>query len=75
MTLKLQITETFLEEIEDIVWELDCNYIDAIIEWCARQNAEVESIGELIKKNPVLKAKILMDAEDLNFMPKQPRLF
>lgn len=70
MTLKIKLTEEFFQEIEDIVWELDVNYIDAIIEWCSRNNSEVDSIGELIKRHPILKAKILQDAKGLNFMAK-----
>lgn len=74
MTLKVKLTEEFQEEIEDIVWELDVNYIDAIIEWCVRNKTEVESIGDMIRKTVLLKAKVQSDAEDLNFMPKTARV-
>jgi hypothetical protein len=74
MALKIKISNTFLSEVEDIVWELDVNYIDAVILWCERNNLELEVIGGLIKKNQILRAKIMGDAEDLNFMPKRLRL-
>lgn len=74
MTLKIKLTEEFLKEIEDIFWEIDCTYIEAVIEWCTRNNTEVDSIGELIKRNAVLKAKIQLEAEDLNFLPKSAQI-
>ena len=74
MTLKIKISESFLTEIEDIVWDKDVNYIDAVIIWCEKHNLEIDVIGNLIKRNPVLKGKIMIDAEDLNYMEKHSRL-
>jgi Phage late-transcription coactivator len=62
------------ERIEDIVYELDVDYMDACMVYCQRNNLEIEFLGALIKKNPYIKGKIQEEAEDLNFMKKSTRL-
>jgi|TARA_B110000503_G_C6858405_1_gene293790 hypothetical protein len=49
-------------------------YIDAVIDYAERHNLEIEVIGEIIKRSPVLKAKIYREAEDLNMVEKLVRL-
>ena len=49
-------------------------YIDAVIDYAERHNLEIEVIGEIIKRSPVLKAKIYREAEDLNMVEKLIRL-
>ena len=64
----------FVEEIEDFCYINKTAYIDAIIHWCLNNNYEIEYAAELIRQNPVLKSKIQMEAEDLNFLKKTARL-
>lgn len=70
----LQFNTSLIEEIEKIVKDKKIYYIDAVIIWCERNNHEVEFAGELIRKNAVLKSKIQLEAENLNFMKKSSRL-
>ena len=49
-------------------------YIDAVIDYADRHNLEVEVIGEIIKRSPVLKAKIYREDEELNMVEKLVRL-
>jgi|TARA_B110000211_G_C14049763_1_gene540665 hypothetical protein len=49
-------------------------YIDAVIAYAESYGLEVESVGEIIRKSPVLKAKIYREAEDLNMVEKLTRL-
>jgi len=65
----------FSSEIEKIVVDEKCNYIDAIVYYCEINKIEVESISKLISKP--LKERLKQNAIDLNFMKKTskaPRL-
>jgi len=58
--------EKFAEEIELFVLKTKMNYIDAIVEYCAQNEIEIESISKLISKP--LKEKIRCDAMELNYL-------
>ena len=65
---------------ERIVMEIDRHikagvpYIDAVVEYAESNGLEVEVVGEIIKKSPMLKAKIYREAEELNMVEKLVRL-
>jgi hypothetical protein len=61
----------FALEIEKIVAEEKCNYIDAIVNYCEVNKLEVDSITKLISKP--LKERLKYDAINLNFMKKTSR--
>ena len=58
----------FSMAIEEMVYMKDIPYIDAICLFCEEHNIEVETAGKLV--SGVLKAKIQLEAEDLNFLKK-----
>ncbi len=49
-------------------------YIDAVVEYAATNELEIEVIGEIIRKSTVLKANIYREAEELNMIEKLVRL-
>ena len=49
-------------------------YIDAVIDYAEKNGVEIEVIGEIIRKSPMLKAKIYREAEELNMIEKVSRL-
>lgn len=59
----------FNQEIEDFVYETGESYIDAIINFCEKNNVEIESVAKMI--NRVIKAKIESEAEDLNLLTEK----
>ena len=61
----------FALEVEKIVIEENCNYIDAIVHYCQENNLEVDSITKLVSKP--LKERLKYDAINLNFMKKTSR--
>ena len=63
--------EKFSSEVESIVIEQKCTYIDAIISYCEVNNLEVDSVPKLISKP--LKEKIKCEAMNLNFLKKTSR--
>jgi hypothetical protein len=48
--------------------------IDAVCHWCAENNIDVETAAALIKKDAVLRAKIQIEAENLNILKPSARL-
>lgn len=74
LLVPIQINTEFPSEIELIVKERRIEYMEAVILWCELNGLEVEFAGELIRRNAVLKSKIQMEAENLNFMKKTARL-
>jgi hypothetical protein len=59
---------TFSLMIEDLVWEKDISYMDAIILHCETSGFEVEVAAKLITNS--LKSRIKIEAEELNFLPR-----
>ena len=74
MEIKIKSADTFYEAIEDLVWEHDINYIDAVVLYCETNSLEIESVVSLVRKNENLKSKISVEAEGLHFLPKVQRL-
>jgi uncharacterized protein YeaC (DUF1315 family) len=64
----------FNEEIEKLRKSKNLEYIDAVILWCEKNNMEVEFAATLIKKDPVFKSKIQVEAENLNVLKRGARL-
>lgn len=70
----LSITADFAQHIEEIVKTKGISYLEAVELWCD-ENAKDISVGaDLVKKSPVIKEKIRVEAEDLNLLPKGARL-
>ena len=60
----------FIKDIERIVNEKRVEYFDAVILYCEMNNLEVETAAALVKQNGTLKAKIQMEAENLNMVKR-----
>jgi UDP-N-acetyl-D-mannosaminuronic acid transferase (WecB/TagA/CpsF family) len=61
----------FAIEIEKIVAEENCNYIDAICHYCEVNGIDIESVTKLVSKP--LKERLKYDAINLNFMKRTSR--
>lgn len=59
---------TFSMAIETLAKEKQIPYMDAVILYCSNTGLEVELAAKLV--SGALKAKIKMEAEALNFLPK-----
>jgi predicted aldo/keto reductase-like oxidoreductase len=66
-------SEKIMLEISDMITQ-GVPYIDAVCEYCEKNSLEIEVIGEIIRRSPILKAKIYDEAEELNLVEKQVRL-
>lgn len=49
-------------------------FMDAIITYAEEEDLEIEVLGEIIRRSPVLKSKIYDEAVDLNMVEKFARL-
>ena len=67
MATKDEIT-TFSLSIETIARDKAVPYMDAVLLHCEKTGLEIELAAKLI--SGALKAKIKMEAEELNFLPK-----
>ena len=68
------VSNTFIQDIEELCSQKNIPYIDAVIMWCESNNVEVEYIAGMIKKDPVMKSKIQVEAENLNILKRTARL-
>jgi folate-dependent tRNA-U54 methylase TrmFO/GidA len=63
---KFLTSSKFSSEIERVVLEENCNYIDAICHYCEVNGIDIESVTKLVSKP--LKERLKNDAISLNFM-------
>lgn len=52
----------------------DVTYIDALVHYAEKYEIEIEVLGEMIRKSPVLKSKVRDDAESLNLVEVSMKL-
>ncbi|CAB5221120.1 Phage late-transcription coactivator [uncultured Caudovirales phage] len=60
----------FIKEIEKLVKEKNMEYFEAVLLYCERNQIEIETIAAVIKQNSTLKAKIQIEAENINMMKR-----
>jgi hypothetical protein len=63
-------SEEFIKKIEDFVIEHNLNYIDAVVEYCNRNNIEIETASAIIKSSSQIKTKIQKEAQKLHVLKK-----
>lgn len=64
----------FVKEIDRLALDKGLTYFDAVMHYCESNNIEVETVASLIKQSAVLKAKIQIEAENLNLVRRTARL-
>ena len=67
-------SNNFTSEIEEMCRDKNIEYIDAVVLWCEKNKIEIEFVAGLIKKDPVFKSKIQVEAENLNVLKRGARL-
>ena len=65
--------DQILSEIQGFVNE-EVSYIDALVYYAETNNLEIDLIGEIIRRSPVLKSKVRDDAERLNIVERSSKL-
>lgn len=72
ITKKFRSPNEFSLYIEEKVIKESIGYMDAVINYCAEIDIDIESISKLI--NQSLKDKIRLEAEEFNYLKKQAKL-
>jgi len=72
MAIQKDESITFSLKIEELVAEKNIPYMDAILLYCHTSGLEIEVAAKLISS--VIKSKLKIEAEDLNFMKKSSTL-
>lgn len=70
--LEILTTQKFSSIIEQTVQEKRLSYMDAIVWWCEKNEMEVETAAKLI--NGIIKEKIKVEAQELNYLEKSAKL-
>ena len=70
--ITLNTSKTFSMNIENIALEKNITHMEAVLDYCQRNDIEPDTVSSLISKS--LKEKIEANARDLNFLPKQAQL-
>jgi hypothetical protein len=65
-------TAKFSGIIENVVMEKKISYMDAVCWWCEKNEMEIEVAAKLL--NTVIKGKLEVEAQDLNYLAKSARL-
>lgn len=63
-----------MQEIDNLVEEGGMEYIEAIVYYCEVNDIEIETAASLIKGSAKMKAKVQIEAENLNYLPKSGKL-
>lgn len=66
-------SEIIMKEISKHI-EAGVPYIDAVVDYALKNELEIEVVGEIVRKSPLLKARIYREAEDLNMVERLARL-
>jgi hypothetical protein len=64
----------FMQQIDKLVEEDGMEYIEAIVYYCELNDIEIETAASLIKGSAKMKAKVQIEAENLNYLPKSGKL-
>jgi hypothetical protein len=64
----------FVKEIDKLVTSKNLNFFDAVMYYCETNNVEVETAASLVKQSTILKARLQIEAENLNLIKKSARL-
>jgi hypothetical protein len=70
----IKTSAEFVKDIEKIVQQKRCEYMDAILLYCQENELEIETAASLIKSSIKLKARLQLECENNNMLPKSAKL-
>lgn len=65
---------TLLVRAEMMHLQSNVDIIDAVVHLCATSGIELEAAAAVIRSNPIIKSRIQVEAENLNFLKRGARL-
>lgn len=70
----IPVNVNFIDDVEKLCRTKNMDYIDAVVLWCEKNKLEVEYAASLIKRDPAIREKIQVEAENLNILKRGARL-
>tara|TARA_B100000795_G_scaffold131264_1_gene97951 strand:- start:183 stop:401 length:219 start_codon:yes stop_codon:yes gene_type:complete len=70
--MQMQDAKSFSLNIEVIAKDKKISHMDAVLDYCQKNNIEPDTVGRLITKG--LKEKIEANARELNYLERQAQL-
>jgi len=70
LSSKFNTANNIIRDIITIVKDKAVSYLDATLLYSETQGIEIETLAEIITKNPKIKASIQEEAEELNYIKK-----
>ena len=64
----------FIDDLEKLVLEKRCSYLDAVMILCNKRNLDIEVAASYISSDKLVRSKLQFEAENLNFLKKGARL-
>jgi hypothetical protein len=66
-------SQQFLRDIDALTSD-GTDYMDAVVDYCQKNSIEIETAAAIIRRSEVAKSRLQQEAEDLNLLPKTPKL-
>lgn len=66
--------DKFYKEVDTLVRNHSLNYMDAVVFYCEKNDIEIEAAASMIRSNQRIKSHIQNEGEELNFLPRSPKL-
>ena len=66
-TLNITNSDDFSQMIERMANTLNCSCMDAVLDYCHKNDFEIETAASFLNKR--VKGRIQLEAEDLHFLP------
>jgi hypothetical protein len=72
--LRFDLANNVIAELHNLVLIHNLSYLDAILHYSEVSGLEIEVLAEIMSKDPLIKSKLQIEAENLNFLKKTDRL-
>lgn len=66
--VRLEELTTIGSEIQQIVEDTGCEYIDACVAYCEEKGMEIETLGDILKKHQSISSEIEREGRELNML-------
>lgn len=70
----IKSANVFINEIEELKKKGYDSYIDTIVDYCSKNNMDVETAASILKSSVKMKSILQKEAESINMLPKTNNL-
>lgn len=66
----MKSANVFINEIESLMKRGYESYLDAIVDYCSKNNMDIETAASILKSSSKMKSILQKEAEKINLLPK-----